>query len=386
LSTNIRISPPDVGAGDFGRIGLVWCLVVCLSAGMLRAQTIEAHRKAHPTLERAGGPTLIRDTPPQRKSETGAKGGHSSLTSDQIRTALTKAIAPLQHSLVIYAEKRDCFSCHHQTVPLIALKIARSRGLAIDEDAFQQAIALTISDLESARDQYRKGEGQPGGVTREGYALWALEIGGHTTDANTNAVTGYLLEVDKKHDHWTTGSGRVPMEASHFTTTALTLRGLRAYRNAEEGKERIAKARAWLSTTKPTDTEDRVFRLWGLKYAGASSPEIEAATNDLQATQRSDGGWSQTGALASDAYATGSALVALHQAGGLATDDPAYQRGISFLLSDQKPDGTWFVHSRSKPFQPYFESGFPYGKDQFIAVAASGWAATALGLALPPHP
>ena len=42
--------------------------------------------------------------------------------------------------------------------------------------------------------------------------------------------------------------------------------------------------------------------------------------------------------------------------------------------------------SRSKPFQLYFESGFPYGKDQFIAVAASGWAAAALALALPPKP
>ena len=77
-------------------------------------------------------------------------------------------------------------------------------------------------------------------------------------------------------------------------------------------------------------------------------------------------------------------MVALHQAGGLATDDPAYRRGVAFLLRTQKDDGTWFVASRSKPFQPYFESGFPYGKDQFIAVAASGWAAAALGLALPP--
>jgi hypothetical protein len=75
--------------------------------------------------------------------------------------------------------------------------------------------------------------------------------------------------------------------------------------------------------------------------------------------------------------------VALHQAAGAATDDPAYRRGVSFLLRSQKADGTWFVASRSEPFQPYFESGFPYGKDQFIAAAASGWAAAALALTLP---
>jgi hypothetical protein len=44
------------------------------------------------------------------------------------------------------------------------------------------------------------------------------------------------------------------------------------------------------------------------------------------------------------------------------------------------------VASRSLAFQTYFESGFPYGKDQFISAAASGWAAAALALALPPAP
>ncbi len=151
-------------------------------------------------------------------------------------------------------------------------------------------------------------------------------------------------------------------------------------------EDRARQARSWLTTSRPADTEDRVFRLWGLKYADATPAQLEAAAKDLLGTQRPDGGWSQTNELASDAYATGSALVALHQAGRLATDEPAYRRGVAFLLRTQRPDGTWFVASRSHPFQPYFESGFPYGKDQFIAVAASSWAAAALALALPPRP
>jgi hypothetical protein len=40
------------------------------------------------------------------------------------------------------------------------------------------------------------------------------------------------------------------------------------------------------------------------------------------------------------------------------------------------------VKSRSKPFQPYYESGFPYEKDQFISAAASGWATTAIAFAV----
>jgi squalene cyclase len=298
---------------------------------------------------------------------------------------VARALPPLQKTLVVYGEKRDCFSCHNQTIPLVALRIARSRGFTVDDDAFDGAVALTLADLENALEDYRRGHGQPGGATRAGYALLALELGKHKPDETTTAVTEYLLKVDGNRDHWTTTSQRVPMEASHFTTTALALRGLRAYAakgRSEVLKNRMNQARSWLSKSKPVDTEDRVFRLWGLKYGAAPPEDIGAAVKDLLATQRDDGGWAQTKDLASDAYATGSALVALHEAGGLATDDPAYRRGITFLLSTQKADGTWFVHSRSKPFQPYFESGFPYGKDQFIAVAASGWAAAALALAL----
>jgi uncharacterized protein (TIGR03067 family) len=86
----------------------------------------------------------------------------------------------------------------------------------------------------------------------------------------------------------------------------------------------------------------------------------------------------------SDAYATGTALVALHQAGSLPTTDPAYRRGVAFLLKTQQEDGSWLVRSRSKPLQPYYESGFPHGKDQFISSAASAWATTALALTCPP--
>jgi hypothetical protein len=307
----------------------------------------------------------------------------------QIRTAVERALPPLQKSLVVYAEKRDCFSCHNQAVPLIALDIARVRGLAIDKDAFQGAVALTLADLESALEDYRRGRGQPGGATRAAYALWALEVGNHRPDETSAAVADFLLEADRGRDHWTTSARRVPMEASHFTTTALTLRGLKAY--SSEGKsslvkDRIRQARSWLARSKPADTEDRVFRLWGLNYAAASPEEIQAAAKDLLDTQRGDGGWAQIAELASDSYATGSALVALHEAGGFPVDDPAYRRGVAFLLRSQKDDGTWFVASRSRPFQLYFESGFPYGKDQFIAVTASGWAAAALALALPPGP
>jgi hypothetical protein len=121
-----------------------------------------------------------------------------------------------------------------------------------------------------------------------------------------------------------------------------------------------------------------------LKLAGAGAEDVRLAARDLLQTQRPDGGWAQLENMDSDAYATGSALVMLHETGSLPADDPAYQRGAAFLLKTQKDDGSWHVRSRSRPFQTYFETGFPHGKDQFISAAASGWATAALALACPP--
>ena len=70
-------------------------------------------------------------------------------------------------------------------------------------------------------------------------------------------------------------------------------------------------------------------------------------------------------------------VVALHEA-GVAAEDPAYQRGVEFLLNTQLSDGSWFVKTRSAPIQPYFESDFPHGDDQWISVAATNWATMAL--------
>lgn len=313
-------------------------------------------------------------------------GAPADPTPAALRSALATAIPLIQKSTEEYARQRDCFSCHHQAVPALVFALARERGFAGGEPALREIGEHTRADLESALDQYKKGKGQPGGAERAGYALFTLETVGEPHGEVTDAVAGYLLLAHKDRDHWRTQSNRPPSEASDFTATYLAIRGLNAFGTSAQ-KEQIARrvedARGWLRTAKARDNEDRVFRLLALKAAGMPGGEIATAAADLVAKQNADGGWAQLDGKASDAYATGSALVALHQAGGLPTDDPVYCRGLVYLVNTQREDGSWLVVSRSKPFQTYFESGFPHGKDQFVSIAGSSWAASALLLALP---
>ena len=141
-------------------------------------------------------------------------------------------------------------------------------------------------------------------------------------------------------------------------------------------------AASWLAKAESLYNEDRCWRLTGLAWAGTDQAATRRAMQEVLATQRPDGGWSDLPTMPSTPYATGRSLVSL-QIGGLPVSDPAYQRGIKFLLATQQEDGTWYTKTRALGFQPYFDGSFPHGYDQWMSAAATSWAAMALTLALP---
>ena len=305
----------------------------------------------------------------------------------ELRTAVTTALAQLKKGASGHAEQKACFACHNQAPPMLAFATAKPRGFDIPADLFTSQAEHIAGFLESNRERFKDGRGTGGGAATASYALYTLELAGPKADDTTAAVVEYLLKNQADRDHWRTTSNRPPTEASDFTTTYLALRAFRVWAppaslDTTKVTKRVESARGWLVKTPAKDAEDRVFRLLGLKEAGADAKDVAAAAWELLQAQRADGGWSQLDGGTSDAYATGSALVALHQAGKLKADAPAYRAGLAYLLKTQRADGTWFVKSRSRPFQPYYESGFPHEKDQFISIAASGWATAALTLAV----
>ena len=307
-------------------------------------------------------------------------------TVKELRKAVESALPTLAKGAAGHAERKSCFACHNQATPMLAFSAAKARGFDLPADLPRSQAEHIVAFLEENRERFKDGRGTGGGSATAAYALFTLELAGHKPDEHTAAVVGYLLKTQADRDHWRTNARRPPTEESDFTTTYLAMRAQRVWGPAAKADgDRIAKriksAGAWMVKTPAKETEDRVFRLWGLKEANADAKEVAAAAWELLQKQRADGGWSQLDGGASDAYATGSALVALHEAGGLKADSPAYRAGVAYLVKSQRADGTWFVKSRSKPFQPYYESGFPYEKDQFISIAASGWATAALALA-----
>jgi hypothetical protein len=203
----------------------------------------------------------------------------------------------------------------------------------------------------------------------------------------TDAFVHDIAASQASDGSWHPVLNRPPM-TSTITNTAQAIRALQAYGpegRRQEFQERIERARAWLLAASPKVTEEQAMQLLGVSWSGGVEPaRLKAMASQLTAAQREDGGWAQRPGLESDAYATGEMLYALHYAGSLEVTNPVYRKGVSYLLRTQYGDGSWLVKSRSVKFQPYFDSGFPHGHDQWISAAGTAWAATALALAYDP--
>lgn len=304
--------------------------------------------------------------------------------STSARGAVERVLPLLQTSSRQFYDRGGCLGCHHNLQLALTVREARRTGVGYDPAMASEELATMARDLDIWREQALQGIVAPGGVaTTTGYLLMAMDAQGYAPDSSTDTQARLLRLLQRADGRWLTPA-RPPIESSEFTATAVSLRGLALYGsdNPAASKTSIERAARWLERSAPANLEDRVFRLLGLTWAGASEKVRRAALRDLQKQQRPDGGWAQLDFRDSDAYATGEALYALRIA-GVPASSRAYKRGVKYLLGTQLEDGTWRVRSRSLPTQSYFESGFPHGGDQFISSAATHWAVLALMQTLP---
>ena len=301
-----------------------------------------------------------------------------------IAAAVGPALALLEKQSHNFIRIGGCNSCHAQDLPSAAAAIARERGLPAPKEIPQLPPNMHVLNPPRLMDLVV--------VAVAGPAWELFDLGNNRAPRSeyTDASVWYIRSMQSASGNWETPSGRrPPMASGTYQITALAAYALRTYGPpVEKAKtdQALARAAAWLEAARPVDTQDHAFRLMGLAWSNAKTAAIAAAAKELAALQRVDGGWSQFATLDSDAYATGEALYALGAAGRMSSSDPVYAKGVKYLLGAQADDGSWHVRSRSIWLQPYFESGFPYGTDQWISVAGTAWATMALSLAADPAP
>jgi len=316
-----------------------------------------------------------------------------------VREQLQRTIDLLQKSSTAFLQNgkvrsSNCVSCHQQDLPAVVVQLGRARGFRVDDLQLGRQLAAHAAMWEEgerprteiARQMLE--EAVPDAPVGLGYSFMALAATRYTQDQSTDAMVHYLLRAQRKNGSWFSYDYRPPIEDGMLVATAWATLGIRDYAppgREREANESLSRARGWLIKQTPERHNEAVFQLLGLAWSSERTEQLQPYVRNLVASQRADGGWAQLPGLDSDAWATGTALFALHDAGKMATSDPAYQRGIDFLLRTQFEDGSWWVRTRTWPFQPHFDGKFPHGKDQWISAAATAWAAAALLFTLEPN-
>ena len=370
------VSPKSAGAPSttFLRTNCFTCAQLAGVAGSGPLPRVPPPPGAGATAPRYDPGRLARPTPV----------GVMAATPAAIHAAVERSLPLLQDVGTAFIKQTGCVSCHHNSLVSMAVTAARANGYPVNEAAAAQQAQAIGSYLESWRDRTVQNIPIAGGGDTISYLLFGLAADKYSSDAATDAQAIWLKRRQAADGHWPIQTIRPPIESNDIAVTAVSLRALQVFAPPSQRVEflrAIDRARAWLTTADAVVAEERAFRLLGLTWSDAPRDVLSQAARDLLAIQKEDGGWAQDGTLASDAYATGEALVALRESRVVSLYDPAYRKGLEFLLRTQVEDGSWIVETRAVPIQAYFESGFPYGVNQWISAAATAWATTALAIA-----
>jgi len=327
----------------------------------------------------------VRGTGPRRDDIPPPAGGGIA----DPRVSLTKSVARLLDVAPRFREQtpNKCISCHHNAMPALAAATLRRKGIVVDEMQARKNLDDIFTFFKTNAPRMMLGDVAVGGeALTVGYAQLALVAEKRPLDRVTATMTHWVLARQMPDGRWLgNGLNRPPSEYSIISHTAIAAGGLRAYPlpgRQKEIDESLRKARQWLLAAEAKSAEERGMRLMGLVWTKAPRAAVASAIKAIRDQQEAGGGWSQFSRTDPDAYATGLSLYALHVAGVSPTDD-AYRKGVAFLLRTQYQDGPWLVRTHSFPVQRYFESGFPFGRHQWISAAGTSWAALAIAQTLP---
>jgi ankyrin repeat protein len=302
------------------------------------------------------------------------------------RISVQRAVNLLLPAAPVGYQKRGCISCHSQALVAMAAAEAREKGIAINEEMAETNLKQIEAAYKSVAELAMQGD-QPGGnIIAIGYVMMALAAEHHPFDKITAELTHAAAALQLPNGSWTpNGVSRPPMEDTLVTATAMGARALTLYPVAgrkRQLEEKVRRAQHWLLAVDARSAEDRAMKLMGLVWTKAPRTEVEAEVRHILGEQRAVGGWPQRDVMEPDAYATGISLYALHTAGIPPASGP-YLKGVRFLQQNQYQDGSWLVKTRSYPTQPYFDSGYPFGNNQFISAGAASWSALAIAYTLP---
>ena len=294
-----------------------------------------------------------------------------------------RGLAFLESDAAKWRKEHVCATCHHGTMTVWALSEAKSRGYAVNGESLAEAVKWTkerLAGIDKPRDT------RPGWSMVNTPAIYLAVMARSVpkqeavTADDLKRIAGHLLRHQEVDGSWAWSQAPPqnrppPVFESDEVATLMGCIALGIPADAKENtgaRDSREKAAAWLAKTEPgDDTQAAGLRLLVKVWAGTPTKALRTEMDQFRSRQNRDGGWGQLRGLVSDAYATGQALYVLNLA-GVKNDRPEIQRGVAFLIANQREDGSWPMSSRAAP------GATPYTNPVPITYFGSAWATLGL--------
>ena len=289
--------------------------------------------------------------------------------------SLQKANHYLEQGAVAWTRKRGCVTCHTtgtymqirpELTPLLGKPNTEIHELLTDElsGLAKQSVAALDKSTKPAQVIY----------IAAGLAEWDRHVT-KKLSAETKSALELMFTIQRKSGTWGSLDCWPPFESSAFqeaTVAAMAVAAAPSWRaelKDEKMKAGVASLQKYLRETAPPNDYGRVVLLWTAERMKDLLPEKRRAElmELLWSHQRKDGGWSIRTFSApekwgrgnranklraepefknppSDGHMTGLAVLVLREA-GVPANDPRLQKGIQWLLANQRESGRWWTRS-----------------------------------------
>ena len=274
---------------------------------------------------------------------------------ERTRQAIDRGLNFLQVDADKWRAERQCATCHHGTLTVLALAEAKRSGIPVDTDKFANVVNWTkerIAKIDEPRDT------RPGWSMVSTSAIYlglvAQFVPGQevvSTD-ELGRIRQHLLRHQEENGAWAwssapPGNRPPPFFESDEVATLLALLALPAEGEPTSDELRAARQKwiDWLVKADETDTTQTALLRMLWKKRLEPNADLQPAIERFFNRQKSDGGFAQLADRPSDAYATGQALYFLGLL-GVAVDRPEILKAINFLVTTQRDDGSWKMTRR----------------------------------------
>lgn len=248
----------------------------------------------------------------------------------------------------------SCFACHTQGLTMWGASIGTARGYSVDQQHLAELVKTVVREQDND-DLWRHHGGNiapvmTSAIASSGLAYYDRSI---ATDAQETFLSGAEVLLSKQEDNgswisdgrWKSSGSEVFRFDSHHSVTAMAIISMRRafeITKAPRFRDAYEKAAQWLKTQYPFDPQSITYKMAGLieGQVDKSDESVQEILTELVGRQNPDGGFGYRIGSASSSYQTGAAVFAM-RLGGLASNHSSVKKGVEYLLSTQRADGSW---------------------------------------------